>query len=554
MNTSQATIPVAAYLAARLRQLGVEHLFGLPGDFNLALLDAMLDETGLTWVGSANELNAAYSADGYARTRGFGALVTTFGVGELSAINGVAGAYAESVPLVQITGTPATTAARAGSLVHHSLADGDFGHFARAYAEVTAAAEVLTEQNAAEQIDRVLSTALRQSRPGYLGVPVDVAAAPVSATRLAIPLRGGASDPDALAAFTAALAEHLRGAVPVTLLSGHLVGRRDLGSLVRRIADTGVARVATLLGAKGLLDERHPASLGVYIGGYTADETTRHAVENATPLVVAGAVFSDLVTGMFTHDLDLTAAVVLDLHRARIGGADFPGVELSDGLAALADLLDRAGRAPLPQRPASPPPPTVATGPLTQAALWSVLQEWLPEGTPLLAEAGTAYYGAAELSLPAGSQLVGQPIWSSIGYTLPAVLGVALADPSRRPVLLIGDGAAQLSVQELATIARAGAAPVVVVLNNAGYTVERAIRSPRAVYQDVTSWDWPKLAGALGGDRVAAATVHSAAELRAALTSADPRRLTVVEVVLDRDDVPPLLAAVAAGLATPTAR
>ncbi|WP_346054742.1 MULTISPECIES: alpha-keto acid decarboxylase family protein [Amycolatopsis] len=545
--STEPTVSVAAYLAARLRQLGVEHLFGLPGDFNLALLDALLDGTGLTWVGSTNELNAAYAADGYARVRGFGALVTTYGVGELSAINGVAGSFAESVPLVQITGAPATTAARAGSLTHHTLADGDFGHFARAYAEVTAAAEVLTEQHAADQIDRVLAAALRESQPGYLSVPVDVATARVSAARLEIPLRRPESDSQALAAFTAALGEHLRGA-QLTLLAGHLARRRDLGQVLRRIADSGLARVAALLGAKGLLDERHPASLGVYIGGFTADDDVRQAVEQAESLVVVGAVFSDLVTGMFTHDLDLTRAVVLDLHQARVGLAEFPGVELADAVAALADLVDRAGRAPLPAPAASPVPSTAEPGPLTQAGLWAALQDWLPPHTALLADAGTAYYGAAGLALPEGTELIGQPIWSSIGYTLPALLGVQLAEPARRPVLLIGDGAAQLTVQEFATLARRHPAPVVLVLNNAGYTVERAIRSPDAVYQDITPWAWPELLRALGGEGVRTATVRTGEQLRTALADSAPDRVTVIEAVLDRDDVPPLLGAIARGL------
>lgn len=554
MNGSQSQVSVACYLAARLRQLGVAHLFGLPGDFNLALLDAMLDRTGLAWVGSTNELNAAYAADGYARTRGFGALVTTYGVGELSAMNGVAGAYAESVPLVQITGAPATTAARSGSLIHHTLADGDFDHFVRAYREVTGAAEVLTARDAAEQIDRVLSCALRQSRPGYLSVPADVASTLVSASRLAIPLRRDESDPRALEAFASALASRIRDAGSLTLLAGHLLRRRDLGPLVRRIADTGVARVATLLSAKGLLDERHPASLGVYIGGYTADEDVRRAVENSGTLVVAGAVLSDLVTGMFTHDLDLTSAVVLGLDWARIGSAEFPGVQLADSVKVLADLADHVGRSPLPPSPVRPRLPAPAPGALTQAGLWSVVQDWLPEDTPLLADAGTAYYGAAGLTLPVGSELVGQPIWSSIGYALPATLGTALANPASRPVLIVGDGAIQLSIQELATIAREGASPVIIVLNNGGYTVERAIRSPEAVYQDISSWDWPRLATALGGDRVSATTVRSAPDLYSALVAADPRRLTVIEAVLDRDDTPALLAAVASGLSTTPTR
>lgn len=537
-------VTVARYLAARLRELGVGHLFGLPGDFNLALLDGMLDDTGLDWVGNTNELNAAYAADGYARRRGFAALVTTYGVGELSALNGVAGAYAESVPLVQITGAPATTAARAGSLTHHTLADGDFGHFARAYGEVTVAAEVLTPADAPAQIDRVLTAALRESKPGYLAVPTDVATAEVEAPSR--PLATPESNTRALAELAAALPPG-----KLTLLVGHLAARRDARALLRRIADTGLVRIATQLGAKGLVDETHPASVGVYVGGYSA-ERAHEAVEGADTLILVGTVLSDLMTGMFTHDIDPT--VELNLRDARAAGRRFADVDLIDSLRALADHLERQGRTPLPPIPATPAalPPTLDPDPseLTQTQLWQTIQEWLPAGTPLLADAGTAYYGAAELSLPHGAELVGQPIWSSIGYTLPALLGTALGDRTTRPVLLIGDGAAQLTVQDLAVIAAQGLDPIVVVIDNAGYTVERAIRSPDAVYQDVTRWHWSRLATALGIGRTAVA--HTATELQSALRDASPGEPTLIIAVVDRDDVPPLLQRIADGLSAPS--
>ncbi|RKS74090.1 indolepyruvate decarboxylase [Motilibacter peucedani] len=534
-SAGAATLPLAAYLARRLRQLGVDHVFGLPGDFSMGLLDGMLEGTGLEWVGTTNELNAAYAADGYARLRGFGALVTTYGVGELSALNGVAGAYAESVPLVQVTGAPPRGAARGGSLVHHSLVDGDLGHFARAYAEVTAAAEVLEEASAAEQVDRLLTSALRELRPVYLSVPSDLTALPVPAARLQQPLARPASDPHALALLGEALRSRLAGGAPVTLLAGHLVRRRGLGQVVRRLADAGVT-VATLLGAKGLLDEDHRSSAGTYVGALTADKATRRAVEHAPLLVLAGAVLSDLSTGMFSAELDESSAVVLGLREARVGDLRVADVDLADSLELLADLVA---------------PHEEADRPLDQAGLWATLQSWLPAGTPLLADAGTAYFGAAELALPRGTELVGQPIWASIGYTLPALLGAALADPTRRPVLVIGDGAAQLTVQELATVLQRGLRPVVVLIDNGGYTVERAIRSPQATYHDITDWDWGSLATALGGAHPPLVLpAGTRAELAAALgtAGATPGRAVLVHAVLPRHDVPALLSAIATGL------
>jgi indolepyruvate decarboxylase len=550
---------VGSYLASRLRQLGVEHLFGMPGDFNLVLLDEMLAGQGLQWVGSTNELNAAYATDGYARVRGFGALVTTYGVGELSALNGVAGAYADSVPLVQITGAPSTAQAAAGALIHHTLMDGDFDHFRRAYGEVTAAAVTLTVTTAAVQIDRVLATALRECRPVYLSIPIDVAAARIPAGGLSEPIGSAGTDPSALTRFTAALRSHLAEYDAVTVLAGHLARRRRLESLVEQLADTGRAAIATLISAKGLLDEDHPAALGTYTGAFTRDDRTRRAVETGQPLVLIGAVLNDLVSGMFSHGLDVSGAVVLGLRQARVGHTTFEDVDLRDTLAVLTQLLERLGARPLipaeytlPAKPPAPPSgPDSGPGVMAQTELWSRIQDHISAGTVILADAGTAYYGAADLHLPADSGLLGQPMWVSIGYTLPALLGVQLAAPHKRPVLLIGDGAAQATVQELGVIAHRGLTPVIIVINNAGYTVERGIRSPNAMYHDITPWDWTALAGALGGaDRVFTASARSGLELAAALRRADleTERAVFIEVLLDKDDVPRLLGDITDGL------
>jgi len=168
-----APMTVTDYLLHRLSSLGVRHLFGVPGDYNLALLDTVLAYPDVEWVGTANELGAAYAADGYARTVGFGALLTTFGVGELSAINGVAGSYAECVPLVHIAVSATQAMEHAGAIVHHTAGDGDFDRFARAHAQVTCAHAVLRPDNAAEEIDRVLSTALRKGgRSTYVCPPM----------------------------------------------------------------------------------------------------------------------------------------------------------------------------------------------------------------------------------------------------------------------------------------------------------------------------------------------------------------------------------------------
>ncbi|MDR7381208.1 alpha-keto acid decarboxylase family protein [Promicromonospora iranensis] len=555
MTEDHRTVTVGKYLALRLQELGTNHLFGLPGDFNLALLDEMLDGTGLEWVGSTNELNAAYAADGYARMRrSVAALVTTYGVGELSAINGIAGSYAEDVPVVQITGAPSTQASSDGALLHHTLVDGDHGHFERAYREVTAHTEVLRAESAVQQIDRALMTAVRESKPVYISVPADVAVAAADGGNLSRPLPSPRSDPAMLEDFRSALKERLSATASVTVLAGPRLHRRGLEREVQLLAESPGVRIASQPGSKAILDEEHRRSLGTYMGQITRSSAARATVDTAEPIVLAGVVLSDVLTGLFSHRFDVADAIALDVVDARIGGSRFYGVLLEDSVQALRDVvteLDLDDQLVDPVR-LGVAPAALDEQPLTQAQFWTAIQRWLPSGTTVIADAGTAFYGALELAMPPGCDLLGQPIWSSIGYTLPATLGACLAQPDKRVSLFIGDGSAQLTIQELATVLHRGLAPVMFLINNAGYTVERAIRSPDAPYQDVTSWDWLALPGALGApDAAITIRASTGAELTAALALATSRTdvLVLIEVIMDRLDTPTILTELTAGLA-----
>ncbi|WP_131801768.1 thiamine pyrophosphate-binding protein [Klenkia soli] len=534
-----ATVTLAEYLGTRLRQLGVDHLFGVPGDFNLDLLDGLAG--GPTWVGSPNELGAGYAADAYARTRGLGVVVTTYGVGELSVINALAGAAAEDVPLVQVVGAPRRAAVQAGALVHHTLADGDFGHFSRAAAEVAAAAETLTEERATAQVDAVLLAAVTHRKPGYLAVPQDLALVQVDAAPLARPLVAH-SDPAALAAFEARLTELLATAQRPVLVAGQLVPRFGAAGDLAKLAERHGVAVVTQLSARGVLDPAHPAFAGDHAGRMLANGTAE-LVEAADVVVHVGTALTAELTGFGSHRRPDADTPFLAAAEAGFGGAPVGRVLFADALAALDRALDsRVG--PRYERAEVPAPAAPATGgPLTQAQLWSVLGGALPEGTALLADTGTSYWGAAGMPLPADTVFSGQPIWSSIGYALPAVLGQGLAEPARRPVLVIGDGAAQMTVQELSTIAATGVAPVVLLLDNRGYTIERALQSPRAAYNDVAAWDWCALVAGFTGGGAGYADAATGDELAAALGEAfaDPSRLRVVRAVLDADDTPPLI-------------
>ncbi|HGY5665725.1 TPA: alpha-keto acid decarboxylase family protein [Citrobacter freundii] len=543
----QTPYSVADYLLDRLAGCGVGHLFGVPGDYNLQFLDHVIEHPNVCWVGCANELNAAYAADGYARVSGVGALLTTFGVGELSAINGIAGSYAEYVPVLHIVGAPCRGAQRRGELMHHTLGDGDFQHFYRMQQAVTTASAVLDEQNACYEIDRVLRAMLIERRPGYLMLPADVAKQPATPPNdiLIVPL----SEPESSVAeaFRYHARERLLDSPRVALLADFLALRFGLQPVLQRwMAETPMAH-ATLLMGKGLFDERHPAFVGTYSAGACSDYV-RLAIEDADTIFCVGTQFVDTLTAGFTQQLPQERTIDVQPHASRIGTSWF-NIPMEQAVTTLRELCLEMSFSLPPERP-----PVariqVEKGPLTQENFWHTVQQYLAPNDIILVDQGTAAFGAAALSLPCGAEVLVQPLWGSIGYALPAAFGAQTACPDRRVILIIGDGAAQLTIQELGSMLRDGQSPVILLLNNDGYTVERAIHGANQRYNDIAAWSWTLVPQAFSRECQAECwRVTQAVQLEEVLARlSHPQRLLLIEVVLPKADLPELLRTVTRAL------
>ncbi|HBV6995768.1 TPA: indolepyruvate decarboxylase [Citrobacter freundii] len=543
----QTPYSVADYLLDRLAGCGVGHLFGVPGDYNLQFLDHVIEHPNVCWVGCANELNAAYAADGYARVSGVGALLTTFGVGELSAINGIAGSYAEYVPVLHIVGAPCRGAQRRGELMHHTLGDGDFQHFYCMQQAVTTASAVLDEQNACYEIDRVLRAMLIERRPGYLMLPADVAKQPATPPNdiLIVPL----SEPESSVAeaFRYHARERLLDSPRVALLADFLALRFGLQPVLQRwMAETPMAH-ATLLMGKGLFDERHPAFVGTYSAGASSDYV-RLAIEDADTIFCVGTQFVDTLTAGFTQQLPQERTIDVQPHASRIGTSWF-NIPMEQAVTTLRELCLEMSFSLPPERP-----PVariqVEKGPLTQENFWHTVQQYLAPNDIILVDQGTAAFGAAALSLPCGAEVLVQPLWGSIGYALPAAFGAQTACPDRRVILIIGDGAAQLTIQELGSMLRDGQSPVILLLNNDGYTVERAIHGANQRYNDIAAWSWTLVPQAFSRECQAECwRVTQAVQLEEVLARlSHPQRLSLIEVVLPKADLPELLRTVTRAL------
>ncbi|NWK89824.1 alpha-keto acid decarboxylase family protein [Raoultella terrigena] len=545
----QPTYTIGDYLLDRLVDCGIDRLFGVPGDYNLQFLDRVIAHEELGWVGCANELNAAYAADGYARIKGAGALLTTYGVGELSALNGVAGSYAEHVPVLHIVGAPCSGAQQRGELLHHTLGDGDFTHFARMSEQITCTQATLTAGNSCHEIDRVLSEMLAHHRPGYLMLPADVARASATPPARRLVIEGPPADENQLAGFQEYAGLLLRGSRRVSLLADFLAQRYGLQETLRTWVEKTPIAHATMLMGKGLFDEQNPGFVGTYSGIASAPQT-RETIENADTIICVGTRFTDTITAGFTQHLPPEHTIEIQPFAVRVGERWFSRIPMDQALAVLIGLsASLAAEWTLP--PVSLPEVGGSTGgALTQKSFWSTVQEQLRPGDIILADQGTAAFGVAALRLPSDATLLVQPLWGSIGFTLPAAYGAQTAAPDRRVVLIIGDGAAQLTIQEMGSMLRDKQRPLILLLNNEGYTVERAIHGAEQRYNDIALWDWNRLPEAFAPDVPSRCwRVTRTAELKEAMNdSVTSDRLTLVEVMLPKMDIPDFLRAVTQAL------
>ncbi len=489
---------VGEFLLGRLREVGITEIIGVPGDFNLNLVEQIEAMDQIRFVGTCNELDAAYAADGYARSRGLGALLTTYGVGELSALNGIAGAAAEHVPVVSIAGAPPLFATEGRYELHHSMADGDFDNMLGSIGQFTAAAVRITPHNAVEEIDRALHTALRESRPVHIQVPSDITHLTIEAPEAPFDASWKASDPERLEAAVDRIVDLFTDAERPALLIDLDADRHGFAGRLQTFAERTRTRYAQLASGKAILSERSPLFVGTYNGVNSAPQV-RALVEEADFLLTTTPRFIEGNSGAFTQHLPGGAIVDLGDQHVSIHGRDYIGIV---GLELLDALIDRVPAAIDPMdpdtsdpRPGSPaaPPAIIPEAPLTQERLWPRLARFVREGDVVITEAGTSTIGMGPQSMPDGVRYINSSIWGAIGYTLPALLGSQLAAPDRRHLLFIGDGSFQLTVQELSTILREGLAPIIFLINNRGYTIERWILGMESAYNDIADWDYRAL-------------------------------------------------------------
>ena len=529
---------IGNFLLRRLQEAGIQHIFGVPGDYNLGLMQQLEDRGAPAWIGNCNELNASYATDAYGRINGIGAMIVTHGVGTLSAVNGIAGAYSEHVPVILISGSLPLRAVQRGDLMHHTLIDPEKGDLCRIFAELTAAQARITPENAVAEIDRLILTAWRRKLPVYMELPSDIPYLEIEVPDSPLKLEMAPSDRQNLKATTQMILERLHSAKSPAFLLDMDALRFDVSTQIVELAERFQMQVAVMNCAKGAFPENSGHYVGTYVGSIASSPATRSAIEGSDCLLTIGYRRVETTVGFFTDKLP-ASAIHLNSDSVDTAAKNYQGVYITELLQSLIDASSDVITKKQPIRPSKPVPVMPSDDPLTQDAYWKAIQNFLRPGDVIVVEDGASSAGMGRLTLPDDSTYItGAFVWCSIGYATPALLGAILASPGRRHILLTGEGSLQMTVQELSTVMRCDLKPFIFVINNAGYTVERAVLGKDAKYNDVANWRYSELPRVFSRDKKAETyVVQTSNELQKVLDSPHSE-LVFVESVMDKYDAP----------------
>jgi pyruvate decarboxylase len=537
------TYTVGSYLAARLSQIGLKHHFAVAGDFNLVLLDQLLTNKNLQQIYCSNELNCGYSAEGYARAQGAAAAVVTFSVGALSAFNAIAGAYAENLPVILVSGAPNTNDRATEHVLHHTLGTHDFLYQLQIAKKITCAAVSITSAvDAPDQIDYAIRTALRERKPAYIDIACNIAAAPCAAPGpISAVINEEPSDRETLEVAVAVAADFLRGKQKPVLLIGSKLRAAGAEKQAIALADALGCSVAVMAAAKSFFPEDHPQFVGIYWGEISAPGA-REIVDWSDGVVCIGTIFNDYSTVGWTAMPSGPSVLTADLKRVHLEAHDFSQIHLRDFLSALARKVEKRDATMIeyarirserpPENPAKP------DAKLMRAEVVRQIRPLITADTTVIAETGDSWFNGMTLKLPGGARFEIEMQWGSIGWSVPATFGYAMGAPSRRVIALIGDGSFQLTAQEVAQMIRQKLPVIIFLINNHGYTIEVEIHD--GPYNNIKNWDYAGLIEAFNAEdgRGRGLRAINGAELAEAIKVALANRdgPTLIECVIDRDD------------------
>lgn len=496
-DAAKSNPSIGEYLIERLADYGIDDVFGIPGDYVLSFY-TLLEESPINAIGCTREDCAGFAADAYARVKGMGAVCVTYCVGGLSVCNSIAGAYAEKSPVVMITGSPGLRERVHNPLLHHMVRN--FRTQYDVFEKICIAGTELNDPSTAfREIDRVLATCKRYSRPVYIEIPRDmVHVRPATTPRYE--QSTAASDQRALNEAVEEAARRIEGARQPVMVLGVEIHRFGLQDLVLKLAEeTGIPMAATMLG-KGVVGEWHPQYMGLYEGALGRPEVTNY-VEASDCVLLLGTFMTDINLGIYTAELDVADCIYATSEQLRIRHHHYHDVRLEDFLAGLVAWRPKLSSTP----PAAPtdwrkaPFELAPDEPIRITRMIERLDEQLVDDTIVIADIGDSLFSSTELTTRGRTEFLSPAYYTSMGFAVPATLGASVARPDARLVAIVGDGAFQMTGMELSNLVARKTPAIVIVLNNGGYGTERLLHPGEYKFNDIHNWQYHKLPEVLGG-------------------------------------------------------
>jgi indolepyruvate decarboxylase len=540
----RSRMPLGDFLVAYLQRAGVTHIFGLPGDLVLGLFLRFGRTRGLEIVTFSHEPSVGFAADGYARsTRKLGVVCVTYGAGGHNVVNPVAGAYAEQVPLLVVSGGPGDAEQKLGG-VHHQAKDVE-GQW-RIFREVTVDARILRRGSlAAEEIHEVVGTILAEHRPGYLEIHRDMVDLVISVPKHIMDWDGSfprpASDERKLKEAVADTVVRLRKAKRPILIGGVELFRERAEKEFLRLAEKLGAPVVTTMLAKGVFPMDHPLHMGIHIGPFSAREIQQR-VRSSDLVLSLGNQLTDMNLGAAKPQVRRRHSVWAVDDRVNISFHTYTDVTLRDFVAELAGqslprhrervrYCDNLKRRPL-GKPGRREPALSINDLLVEVNEFLAAQR----GYDVFAESGDMLFGGLEIRQPRGGLYFAQGYYASMGFAVPAALGAQIGT-GRRPLILCGDGGFQMTGAEISYSPMRGLSPIVVLVNNSGWGIFRPV-TPRKDLLEIPPWPYAELAQAWGGVGFGAQTRR---ELREALRAAhEVGDFVIIECRVPPDEISPV--------------
>jgi len=470
---------------------------------------------------------------------------------------------------VHIVGYPSTISQRNGMLLHHTLGNGDFTVFQRVSTQISCAVSMLNDPHeAANLIDYAIKECWLKSRPVYISLPTDIVQKKIEGARLKTPLDLGypSNEEEKENYVVDVVLKYLHEAKnPVILVDACTIRHRALDEAHKLVKKSGLPTFVTPMG-KGAIDETLPNYGGVYAGD-GSNKGVRERVESSDLVLSIGSIKSDFNTAGFTYQISQLSTIDFHSYMVKVKYSEYPGVRMNGVLKKVAEKLGQLNLKPgsyVPNNDIPTEEQESSEPKITQAWFWPRLGQWLQKGDIVITETGTSNFGIWETRFPKDVIAISQVLWGSIGYATGSCQGAALAAKElgiKRTILFTGDGSFQLTAQEVSTMLRNKLNPIIFVICNDGYTIERYIHGMDESYNDIQTWKYKDLPAAFGAEKDQARTyqVKTKEEVEGLFsdsdfTSPDNPCLRFVELYMDKEDAPAALKSTAQAAARTNAK